>query len=75
MLFHGMKKKNNEGKKNLIYYMFFVVRRLIFIATAFTLINYGGIQIIILNYLNLSAITYFGLVYPLKIKGKNHIEF
>ena len=38
-----MKKKHNEGKKNLAYFMFFVFRRMIFIATAFYLVNYGGI--------------------------------
>ena len=75
MLFHGMKKKHNEGKKNLVYFLLFVIRRLIFITTAFTLINHGGIQIMVLNYINLFVITYFGQVYPLKVRLKNHIEF
>lgn len=44
----------DERSKYKLFYMFtFILRRIFFVGTGFTFSEYGGIQIICLNYLNL----------------------
>lgn len=62
---------DERNKYKLFYSFTFIIRRTLFIATGFMLSDFGGIQIICLNYINLAQFIYFGKFKPFKTRKRN----
>lgn len=66
---------NIKKRVNMLHPLFFVLRRLLFVVIGFYFNGKGSIQIIMLNYLNLSQFIYFGYFMPLKTRSLNRMTF
>ena len=56
------------------FYLFYALRRIFFVDIAFNLKEWPGIQIILINYLNLAALIYVGSHQPLISLPRNRLE-
>ena len=70
-LFHGVK---TDSKGYLVYFFYFVLRRTLYVFTAFFISDLAGIQIIMLNYLNVIGVIIIGLM-PLEQRLHNYTQF
>ena len=61
-------------KPFLFFHFYFILRRLIYVVTSFFLKSLPGIQLIILNYLNLFMTIYLGMYMPMLDRKTNRIE-
>ena len=57
-----------------MYYLVFIVRRLLFIVFTLYMRDRNYFQIIAMNYLNLSMVIYNGQFKPFKVRSRNRVE-
>jgi len=70
-LYSGFK---TDTKFNLLYYLLFGVRRVFYVYLVFNWEDSSWAQIMVLEYMNLFTIIYFGLLKPMSTFHKNRIE-